>query len=100
MSSLSKYTDKYIFPRQNSFELAVVDKDVSSSVLLFTGRPASRDGEIRVITSTWAVFLAQMKRLEVGGVCRNHVSITKMKVDSIIPRALRVGHLQKYSRKK
>lgn len=35
----------------------------------------------------------------VGGQCHSHFSTTKMKVDSIIPRALGIGHLQKYSRK-
>lgn len=43
---------------------------MSPLVLFFTGKPARRDGEILVITSTWVVFLAQVKRL--GG--RNHSS--------------------------
>ena len=42
-------------PNGRVFELAVADKDVSSSVLFFTGRSLSRDGEILVVTSTWVV---------------------------------------------
>lgn len=43
---------------------------MSPTVLFFTGMPVRRNGKILVITSTWVVFLAQMKRL--GG--RNHSS--------------------------
>lgn len=39
---------------------------MSPLVPLFAERPASRNGEICVITSTWVVFLAQMKRLRWG----------------------------------
>lgn len=42
-------------PNGRVFELAVADKDVSSSVLFFTGRSLRRDGEILVVTSTWVV---------------------------------------------
>lgn len=67
---------KTVFAKDRTvFELTVVDKDVLPLVLFFPERPASRNGEICVITSTWVVFLAN-EEIEVGG---KHFSTTEPK---------------------
>ena len=67
------------------FKLAFVDKDMSLLLLFFPGRSWSRDGKILVITSTWVVVGAQVKRLGQ----ESHILpqlLKQRKVDSFVPR--------------